>query len=75
MSKREFVEMTIKDNKVVVFSKSWCPYCKKVVETLRSLGVSPLIIELDERQDGSDIEAAVQTMTGARTVLCVVLHL
>ena len=28
MAAKEFVERKIKSNKVVVFSKSYCPYCR-----------------------------------------------
>lgn len=29
MSAKSFVDVQLKDGKVVVFSKSYCPYCKK----------------------------------------------
>ena len=68
MSKREFVEVTIKDNKVVVFSKSWCPYCKKTLDLLNSLKANPLVVELDKREDESEIQDILKTITGGRTV-------
>lgn len=68
MSKREFIEVTIKDNKVVVFSKTWCPSCKKTLDLLNSLKANPFVIELDKRDDESELQDILKTMTGARTV-------
>jgi len=34
MAAKEFVERKIKTNKVVVFSKSYCPYCRRAGHTL-----------------------------------------
>ena len=37
----------IKDNKVMVFSKSYCPYCQKTKSTLDGLGIKYGVFELD----------------------------
>lgn len=37
----------IKDNKVMVFSKSYCPYCAKTKSTLDGLGIKYGLFELD----------------------------
>lgn len=42
----------LKDNKVVVFSKSWCPYCTMAKEALNETGVSYKLIELDMKERG-----------------------
>lgn len=46
-SAREFAESAIRDNKVVVFSKSSCPFCIKTKTTLTGLNVPFHAIELD----------------------------
>ena len=37
----------IKDNKVMVFSKSYCPYCAKTKATLDGMGIKYGLFELD----------------------------
>ena len=46
-SAREFAESAIRDNKVVVFSKSTCPFCIKTKTTLTGLNIPFHAIELD----------------------------
>jgi len=58
----------IADNKVMVFSKTYCPYCSKAKEALTNLGVKFTAYELDEQSDGAAIQAALLEITGQRTV-------
>jgi glutaredoxin 3 len=53
---------------VLVFSKTYCPYCTKAKRALASVGASPVVHELDERPDGEKIQEALQSVTGIRTV-------
>mmetsp|Transcript_8497 Transcript_8497/g.21824 ORF Transcript_8497/g.21824 Transcript_8497/m.21824 type:complete len:135 (+) Transcript_8497:61-465(+) len=53
---------------VVIFSKSFCPFCAKSKTLFRELGVDADIYELDKRDDGSDIQAALKEKTGQSTV-------
>ena len=54
---------------VVVFSKTYCPYCTRVKEMLGEAGVKDLhVIELDQRADGDDVQEVLRRSTGARTV-------
>ncbi|GMI99139.1 glutaredoxin C2 [Hibiscus trionum] len=53
---------------VVVFSKSYCPFCVDVKQLLQKLGASFKAIELDKEGDGSDIQAALAEWTSQRTV-------
>ena len=67
----EFIQNTLKSagpNGVVVFSKTWCPYCVNAKDDLSSIGVAPIVVELDKRPDGEVIQAALLRMTGQRTV-------
>ncbi|KAJ3038643.1 Glutaredoxin-1 [Rhizophlyctis rosea] len=67
-SAKELVESAIKDNKAVVFSKSYCPYCTKAKRLLDSLNVKYQLYELDQRDDGSAIQGYLADKTGQRTV-------
>ncbi|KAB8278773.1 putative glutaredoxin Grx1 [Aspergillus minisclerotigenes] len=58
----------INDNAVVVFSKSYCPYCKSSKSLLSQLDAKYLTIELDEESDGNAIQDALVEISGQRTV-------
>ncbi|KFK28026.1 hypothetical protein AALP_AA8G462100 [Arabis alpina] len=53
---------------VVVFSKTYCPYCKKVKQLLTQLGASFEVLELNEMSDGGEIQSALSEWTGQSTV-------
>ncbi|CAL0305099.1 unnamed protein product [Lupinus luteus] len=72
---KEVLEMALNKAKeiassypVVVFSKTYCGYCKRVKDLLIQLGASYKVIELDEESDGGDIQVALAEWTGLRTV-------
>jgi glutaredoxin len=44
-------------------SKSTCPFCKKAKATLLSEGAKFEVIELDQRDDGPAIQAALAALT------------
>ena len=44
----EQVEAFIKDNKVMVFSKSTCPFCVRIKQLFDSLGIQYTAIKLDQ---------------------------
>jgi len=62
------VKASITDNKIMVFSKSYCPYCKRAKETLRKHNIDFQVIELDQHAQGAQIQASLQKLTGQRTV-------
>lgn len=67
---KTFVEETIRGNKVVMFSKTYCPYCIKAKRALNQF-LAPdqyLSIELEQRSDGNAIQEVLGDMTGASTV-------
>ncbi|CAB4020856.1 glutaredoxin-C4-like isoform X2 [Paramuricea clavata] len=69
MSKKDWVEAQIKSDKVVIFSKSYCPFCKKAKQAFTDAGLKNfLVIELDTRDDGSEIQDILLGITGARSV-------
>uniref|UniRef100_A0A2A4JX73 Glutaredoxin-2, mitochondrial n=1 Tax=Heliothis virescens TaxID=7102 RepID=A0A2A4JX73_HELVI len=63
-----FIKKAVTDNKVVVFSKSYCPYCTMAKEVFQKVKQPMTVIELDERDDGAVIQETLAQMTGFRTV-------
>ncbi|KAL1999545.1 hypothetical protein VTN02DRAFT_4369 [Thermoascus thermophilus] len=61
-------QQIINENGVVVFSKSYCPYCKATKNTLREAGAKYYVLELDEIEDGSAIQDALEELTRQRSV-------
>lgn len=62
------IQDTVAASDVVVFSKSWCPFCQKTKKALTLEEIPFTAVELDERDDGQDIQDALAEMTGQRTV-------
>ncbi|KAL1864042.1 hypothetical protein VTK73DRAFT_6262 [Phialemonium thermophilum] len=58
----------IDENAVMVFSKSYCPYCQNTKRILDSYGAKYKAYELNQEPDGSDIQNALLDLTGQRTV-------
>jgi len=65
---QEFLDETIADHPVVIFSKTTCGYCDKAKSVFDALGVGYKTVELDSRADCSDLQDDLKRMTGARTV-------
>ncbi|KAF8073193.1 GRXC3 [Scenedesmus sp. PABB004] len=66
------VNTKIKENKVVVFSKTYCPYCIKAKKALTSL-IKPEqmeVVEIDgmSHGEGIDVQDALYEVTGGRSV-------
>ncbi|XP_020227581.1 glutaredoxin [Cajanus cajan] len=55
-------------NSVVVFSKTYCPFCVEVKNLFGNLGATYKVVELDTEADGSEIQTALKEWTGQRTV-------
>ncbi|XP_057655671.1 uncharacterized protein LOC130893494 isoform X1 [Diorhabda carinulata] len=66
--KAQEVMAIIKKDKIVIFSKTYCPYCKMAKQVFDQMGVSYTTIELENREDGDEIQSILGEMTGARTV-------
>jgi glutaredoxin len=64
------IETVVKKYPVVVFSKPWCPYCKRAIEALSIEGVTkPYIVDLASfGPKGPAIQDTLQKITGRRTV-------
>lgn len=60
--------LTVSD-RVIVASKSHCSFCARTKKLLADLGVKHLtVVELDQRADGRDLQAALSEITGQSTV-------
>jgi glutaredoxin len=67
----EKAKSLITSNRVVIFSKSTCPFCAKVKALFKNelkLDPPPLIFELNKEPGGPAIQAALQNISGQRTV-------
>ncbi|KAG9468962.1 thioredoxin reductase 3 [Eleutherodactylus coqui] len=65
---RSRVQELLEKNAVMVFSKSYCPYCNRVKELFTTLGKDYFALELDQCDDGSSIQEVLHEMTGQKTV-------
>lgn len=63
-----FVQNAIYSNKIAVFSKTYCPYSLRAKRIIRELHEQPFIVELDLRDDGSQIQRVLLDLVGRRTV-------
>lgn len=72
--KVKYVKQLIEDNKVVLFVKTYCPYCKATLKTFNEaklrVGVVR-VLELDKMEDGSEIQEALKEINGQKTVPCI----
>nr|QKY15263.1 glutaredoxin (GRX) [Polytomella parva] len=67
-SKADTIKSTVSSNKVVIYSKTFCPYCRKVKKLFNELKESPEVIELDKLDDGKDLQDTLKSITGKGTV-------
>ncbi|CAO1360331.1 unnamed protein product [Diamesa hyperborea] len=64
----QFVKSSLTKQKIVIFSKSYCPYCVMAKEQFQKLKASFLAIELEDRPDCKEIQDALGELTGERSV-------
>ncbi|CAN6623473.1 glutaredoxin-1 [Trichomonascus vanleenenianus] len=64
----ETIRSLIKSNAVFLASKSYCPYCNAAKRTLINAGARAKIIELDKMDEGRELQKALETISGMRTV-------
>ncbi|KAM9482966.1 thioredoxin reductase 3 [Clarias gariepinus] len=62
------IQELIDNHLVVVFSKSYCPYCKKVKEFFKEVNVTYEVLELDLIENGAIYQDVLMEMTGQKTV-------
>jgi glutaredoxin 3 len=62
------VDKAVSENFIVVYSKNSCPYCVMAKDLLKSLNQEFLVVELDQQDDGRDIQNYLVKSTGHKTV-------
>lgn len=63
------IQEAISANHVMIFSKTYCPYCTRAKDALKGLNAKGMeVYELDMRKDGGDLQTALLQLTGQRTV-------
>ncbi|EDK47333.1 Glutaredoxin-1 [Lodderomyces elongisporus] len=65
---KQLIETTTQTNNIVVYSKTYCPYCTATKNLLSQYGVPYELIELNSVNNGAEIQRALQEVTGQRTV-------
>jgi len=68
MADKDSVEELIQRHQVLVFSKSWCPYCSQAKKTLDSLYAHYTTIELDKNSNGIALQKVLEKITGQSSV-------
>ncbi|XP_076887780.1 glutaredoxin-C3-like [Bidens hawaiensis] len=63
-----FVQTVIYSNKIVIFSKSYCPFCRRAKGVFSELKEQPYVVELDHQDDGYKIQDVLLDLVGCRTV-------
>ncbi|KAL0487085.1 glutaredoxin [Acrasis kona] len=58
----------ISTNKVVVFSKTYCPHCTASKDLFKKIYPSFKAVELDQEKDGDEIHQELKNTTQHRTV-------
>merc|ERR1711953_631546 len=75
----DFVEKEKGSAPVVIFSKNYCPFCKKAISALKAIGQDFKLIELttmsnNEGQDADKTQDALLKITKGRSVPRVFIH-
>ena len=58
----------IDQNKIVVFSKSWCPFSTKSKQLFKKLNLDFKVYEIDKENDGDLVLTILKEMTSQKTV-------
>jgi glutaredoxin 3 len=64
----QLINKLIQENSVFVFSKTYCGYCSRVKSLLTKYNINFKAIELDQENNGDEIQKELIKMTGQRTV-------
>ena len=62
------LEQLIAQNKVIIFSKTTCPFCSKVKALFDELNVDKVVIELDQTEEGPQLHEALKAKVGRTSV-------
>jgi len=63
------IEELVNTNEVMIFSKSYCPWCKKTKQLFEEMGIEFHALELGQQGElGKQIQNKLLEVTGQRTV-------
>ena len=65
---KEMIAAKNKENPVMVYSATYCPYCSEVKSLFQNLKVPAKVIEVNNLEDGDEVRAGLTELTGSRTV-------
>merc|ERR1712170_62505 len=68
---KAMIESKIGSKKVMMFSKSYCPFCTKAKQALKQHNIKPEdyeVMEIEDRADCAELQAVLKQMTGASSV-------
>uniref|UniRef100_A0A8D9BPN9 Thioredoxin reductase 3 n=2 Tax=Cacopsylla melanoneura TaxID=428564 RepID=A0A8D9BPN9_9HEMI len=68
------IDQYINNNKVLVYSKTHCPFCKQAKKLLAENECNFHVVELDTLPDGARIQDALFERTGQKTVPSIFIH-
>ncbi|CAA6656395.1 unnamed protein product [Spirodela intermedia] len=63
-----FVQNAVYSNRIAIFSKSYCMYSMRAKRVFSQLQETPFVSELDQRDDGPQIQNALFDLVGQYTV-------
>ena len=67
-SAKKQIESLVSAHKVQIFSKSYCPYCRRAKGIFDDAGIPYNALELDQAPNGAEIQSTLAGITGQRTV-------
>jgi len=63
------IEQLVNTHEVMIFSKSYCPWCKRTKQLFEEMGIEFHALELDQIGEiGKQIQTQLAEVTGQRTV-------
>lgn len=62
------IRQRITASTVVIYSKTYCPYCTMAKEVFDKMSQVYDVVELDQMAEGDQIQSALKEITGIRTV-------
>ncbi|KAG0054846.1 hypothetical protein BGZ83_010298 [Gryganskiella cystojenkinii] len=65
---RNLIRQEIASNPVMIFSKSYCPYCLRVKDLFEDMNIKYRTLELDEHDLGDEIQSTLKQISGQSTV-------
>merc|ERR1711871_355913 len=68
------VKRLIAQHPAVLFSKTTCGFCMRAKRCLEHAGIEPHVVELNQLEDGSGMQAAVASLSGLTTVPNLFVH-